>query len=474
VHLRVGGVVRERGLLKERLSSVAMVDSVAMASRLGLAVFISVQLVACGEVSTLESPANTLSADPPASASAGANIIEQTPAQHKVAHFRTSDGVVALVLDRSGDPPKYQLDGTADIVELTVKEDRESWGRRLQGYYLVAPDGRRPFFIDEEGSITYSKGYDHYDLMFDKDVGPLGAATVRAALAPPAQALKATTDRLSAIAVRTRFPQFKAEDSANLAKVGEALSHVTADMFVHYASHGQSDWLPNREVVPQEFSGVEFGGVDYHADELWDPKTKAPGLAKFGGRNEGFSDWNAPKGNHMQVLTLEGYPPKLADGTPGVVWELDGTHATFVALDGGRYRVDLSRAGAGQTLDRGAGPRRAWPPPARDALLTVPDVSSLAKAGAVPQKNADDLIALDREWTKCAAGVWAGAQYAIETRKLTEAHYKDYVKKARSVCASTINKQEALLVAIVQSRLADRMALYAKARARAVAVGGDH
>jgi hypothetical protein len=312
------------------------------------------------------------------------------------------------------------------------------------------------------------------NLEIDKDVGALGAAAVRGTFEDSPAAIKATTDRLIAAAVRTRFPQFKVEDSANLDKVRGAVSRASADMFVHYASHGQTDWLPNREIAPGALSGMSSGGVAYSTDEVWDPKTNAPGLARFGGRNQGFSDPSTPKANHMQVITLAGYPPKIADGTPGVVWEVDGTHATFVALDGGRYRVDLSRADTGQTLDAGAGRPTAWPPPARDALLTVPDVSSLAKVGVVPQKSADELIAADREWTVCAANVWARAQSAIASRTFTEANYKDYVKKARTACAATIKKQEALLVTIVQARLADRMALYAKAKARVMAVGAGH
>jgi hypothetical protein len=399
-------------------------------------------------------------------------IAPATPAQYKLAHFRTPDGMIGLVLDRTGDKPKYQVDGQNDIVELTQKAERESWEHRLQGYFLVDPKGKRAFFLDEGGGITYQPDGDRYSLMYDKTVPALGAPTVTGTYTAPPPKYQATLDRLTAIAVRTKFPTFKPEDAASPARIGDAIAQATADMFVHYASHGQTDWLPHGNLVPDSFSGVSFGGVGYQSDDAWDPKAK--GLARYGGKNQGFSHYDTPKGNHMQVLTLQGYPPKLADGTPGLVWDLDGTRATFVTLDGGRYDVDLSKSDTGQTLDAGAGASSGWPPPATDALLTVHDVSSLAKAGAMPQKAADDLMAIDQQWTDCAAKVWAGAQRAIDSNKFTEADSKDFEKKVRTSCASMIQKQEALLVKDVEARLKDRMDLFTKAKARVTQVGADH
>jgi hypothetical protein len=391
-----------------------------------------------------------------------------TPAQHKLAHFRTPDGMIGLVLDRSGAKPRFQVDGRPDIIELTQKAEHDTWEGRLSGYFLIDPAGKRPFFIDEAGGITYLPDGDRYSLMFDKEVAPLGPATVTGVYAPPPPAYQATLDRLAAIAVRTKFPDLKSEDSANLAKVTDAVGRAGPDMFVHYAAHGQADWAPHMVFVPEAWKGVAFGGVAYSSDDPWDVKAK--GLAKYGGKNQGFSFSDTPKGNHMQVMTLQGYPPKLADGTPGVVWELEGTSAVFVSFDGGRYVVDLSKAGDnGQTLDAGAGSSASWPAPAQDALLTVPDVSSLAKAGAVPQKQSDDLLAFDQKWTDCAAKVWAGAQRQIDSGRFTEADRKDYGNKARATCATIIRGQEASLLKVVEARLKDRLALYATAKAR---VGG--
>jgi hypothetical protein len=424
--------------------------------------------VACGGESP---PAATPKSAPAASADATGHIAPETPAQHKLAHFRTADGMIGLTLDRSGDKPKYQVDGQKDIVEMTMKPDRENWGHELQGYFLVAPDGKRPFFIDESGGVTYNSGNDHYALMWDKDVPALGAPTVTGAYTEPVPAYKIAGERLNAIAVRTKFPQFKAEDSANLSKVGDAVSMATKEMFVHFAARGDKDASLYRRIVPQSFDGVSFGGVGYTSDEAWNPK--ATGLAKYGGRNEGFSHYDTPKGNHMQVMTLDGYKPALADGTPGLVWEIDGTNAVFVTLDGDRYEVGLAHSDKGATLDAGTGPTASWPSPAQDALLTVHDVSSLAKAGALPQKAADDLLGVDEDWTKCAAGVWAGAERVVDTLRFTDADRKDYEKKVRTKCASFINKQEAMILGIVEARLKDRLALLAKAKARVSSVAAD-
>jgi hypothetical protein len=417
--------------------------------------------LACGGSSSPASPATAPTAT--------GSIRQLTQAQNKVAHYASADGTLGLVLDRSGDKPKYRVDGAADIVELTMQEDR--FGGELRGYFLVAPDGKRPIYITVDGSLKYFRGQDELWLNTDKPATALPAATVTGTYVAPKPAYQATLDRLTGVAVRTKLSQFKPEDSASLAKVGDAVSQATADMFVHFASHGSKDYLPSLTLVPESFHGIEFGGVARDTDVKWDPTAK--GLAKYGGKNEGFSSYETPKGNHMQVMKLAGYPPPLADGTPGLVWDLNGTTATFVTLDGGRYNFDLSNADKGANLDAGAGPQSGWPAPLQHPLLDVAAVSSLAKVGALPQKSIDDLLALDQQWTECAAKQWAGAQRTVDTGRFTEADRKDWVKKARTACASSIKKQEAMLVVLIEARNKDRQALMDKAKARVASVGAD-
>jgi hypothetical protein len=419
-------------------------------------------LMACGGGTPPPSPA-------PAPSAASESVRSLTQAQLSVAHYRTADGIYGLVLDRTGGKPKYRLDGQPDIIEMTMSEDR--FAGELRGYFLTAPDGKRPFYITTGGHILFNHGDDRLDLNSDKPADPLPEATVTGTYAAPPPAYKATVDRLSAITVRAKLSQYKPEDAADLGKVGDAIGQATADMFVHYVSQGAKDWRPHMALVPDTFRGVEFGGVVRESDDKWDPAAK--GLAKYGGRNEGFSHYDTPKGNHMQVVELAGYPPPLADGTPGVVWDVDGTRAIFVALDGGRYVVDLSSSEKGATLEAGAGPQSAWPTAVQQPLLDVSAVSSLAKAGVLPQTRADDLLALDTEWTTCAARTWAGAQRAIDTGKFSEADRKDMEKKVRATCAAIVQKQEKMLVAIVEGRLKERQGLFDKAKARVKAAGAD-
>ena len=128
---------------------------------------------------------------------------DRTPAQHKLAHFRSADGVMGITLDRTGDKAKLQVDGQKDIVELTMASERSKWNGALEGFFFVAPDGKRPIFIDEGGGITYLSGNDHIAMLFDKDVAALGPATIRGTYVAPPPVYKIAIDRLKPLAVRT-------------------------------------------------------------------------------------------------------------------------------------------------------------------------------------------------------------------------------------------------------------------------------
>jgi hypothetical protein len=435
---------------------------------LGVALF----FVACG--GSAPPPQSTATNAPAGGADAGDGVLRPiTQGQLKCAHYATGDGVIGLVLDRTGDHPKVQVDGEKDIVELTLEEDRHFGERR--GWFLKRPDGRNMLYLTVNGGLTIYKGSDEFHLNSDKPADPLGAATLGGQYVEPTPSWKVAADKLNPLSVRAKFTQFKPEDSANLARVADALALATADMFFHYASHGDKNSSPYRRVVPQSFDGVSFGGVGYTSDDAWDPK--AAGLAKYGGKNEGFSHYDTPRGNHMQVMTLSGYKPSLAEGAPGLVWEVNSTTAVFVTFDGDRYDVPTTQ------LDPGAGSPGSWPPAVQDALLDVHDVSSLAKAGAMPQKAVDDLMAADQDWTKCAAGVWAPIVKLVDQTTpasnvilivpdaFTEATRKQYEQKARTTCSAIIKKQESMLVKLVEARSKDRLALLDKAKARLAALG---
>lgn len=417
---------------------------------------VAVALVACGETPPPVTPAPAVSAAP---------VVPTTPDQLKLAHFTSPDGMHGFVLDRSAEPYKLRMDGSNDVVELTKREDRHSG--QLRGYWLHRPDGTRPVYLSTSGGLTLYVGRDEFHVSGDRVVEALPAATVAGQYVEPPPPYKATVDRLTAVAVRTKFPEVKAEDSAKLDKIGEVMAKASADMFVHFVARGQDSWVPRQVVVPDSFSGIAFGGVAHKSDDKWEPGAKgAKGLALHGGKNRGFSTYGS-RGNHMQVSTLEGYPPKLADGTPGLVWEVDGTSAVFVTLDGTRFTVDLSAADKGQTLEAGAGPAAKWPAPFQHALLDVPMVSSYAKAGAMPQKAIDDLLKLDEDWNTCAQKTWKGAEKKVDTHQFNEADRKEWTAKVEKACKKSVDAQEKLLVGLIEERLKARKELFAKAKAKA-------
>jgi hypothetical protein len=430
-------------------------------SLLPLALFLPL-LAACSETPPATTPAATTAAP------SAAPVVPTTQAQMDLAHFRTTDGVHGFVLDRSGDPIKLRVDGAADVIELTREEDRH--GGELRGYWLITPDGKRPVYINKGGSLRYYTGRDEFAVTADRTAEALPAPTVKGKYAPPRPAYQDTADRLTAVAVRTKMAQLKPEDSASLAKVGEALAQASADMFVHFVAGGQDSWLPRAEVVPDQFSGLSYGGVAHQTEDKWDGKGK--GLAAWGGVLKGFSEYNS-RGNHLNVMHMAGYPGKLAEGTPGIVWEVDGTRAVFVSLDGARYVVDLTGVEKGQTLAPGAGPQAKWPAPLAAALLDVHLVSSYAKAGVMPQKAIDDLTALDDEWNTCAQKTWKGAERKIDSGKFSEADRKDWVLKVEKACKKSVDAQAKLLVQMIEARNKERLALLEKAKARVAAVGAD-
>lgn len=426
-----------------------------------ISITLAASLVACGETPPPATP-------PTPSATPDADLLHATPAQLKLAHFKSADGMHGFVLDRSGEPIKYQVDGSKDIVELTQDEDRKSGD--LKGYWLTAPDGSRPLYISTGGGIRYFHGRDELPVLPDRKADALGAPTIKGKYVPPRPAYEATVERLKGVSVRVKMSAMKPEDSAKLDKIGEAIAQASAEMFVRYVARGQDSWLPRPVPVPDAFSGMEYGAVAHQTDEKWDPTAK--GLVKWGGKLKGFSQYNS-RGNHMQVMKMAGYPPKLADGTPGIVWEVDGTTAVFVTLDGGRYTVDLSGADKGQTLEPGAGPEARWPAPLQAALLDVHWVSSYAKAGAMPQKAIDDLTKLDDQWNECAQKTWKGAEKKIDSHKFTEGDRKEWVLKVERACKKSVDAQEKVFLQLIEARAKERSALHEKAKARVAAVGAN-
>ncbi len=388
-----------------------------------------------------------------------------TDAQHNVAHFRTADGLYGFVLDRSGENAKLQVDGEKDIIELTQKEERSKSGE-LSGYRLVDPANAVRLLISVNGSISYLRGKDELPVTPDKEASPLGAATV---VGPPVEKARtpAAYEKLAAdlqsISVRAKFPEQKPEDSANLAKIEAVFAKADVSMFVRYKKPSQSGWAGRAEVVPSNFSGIGYAGGDFATDD--DEANRHKLALKHGMKLIGISSAESDVGNHMLVRRSD-KRDELADKTPGLVWEVDGSRVVFITFDGARYVVDLNQSSANDVpIERGAGPQASWPAPLQDTYADITYVSSLVKAGAHPQRTVDELEAVDKEWNDCVAKAWKPKRIAKDVS------YRAEAVKIHKGCRTVLDKLETTLVKFIDERAIARTALHEKAVARAKQVG---
>lgn len=389
-------------------------------------------------------------------------------------HYVTGDKLVGLVVDRSDGKIKVRVDGTTDVIELTPEEDRH--GGELRGHFLTTPEDKHMMYLDTGGGLTYYKGRDELRMQRDHSTDPLPAATLAGPPVKKKLPYQILDEQLDAISVRKKLPQYTALDASNLAKVSAAFDQVDASMVVHYVLRDPNGWLPHNVFTPQNVSGTSFGGGAWQTDELWDRNKK--GLAKYGGSVKGYSEYESI-GNHLFVQTMKGYPAPLANGTPGIVWEMDSTTAVFIAFDGARYTVDVGHQSVekGAPIEMGPGPMASWPPPLQHSLMGIPEITALAKAGAIPQKTGDDLLLIDDEWNKCAQKTWATAKPEIDKLKATDMNWstragrgeqlhEKWVENVRAKCKPTTEKLEKAVVAVIEARDKERLAIFEKAKTK--------
>jgi hypothetical protein len=283
-------------------------------------------------------------------------------------------------------------------------------------------------------------------------------------------------EELEAISVVKRMPQFKPEHAGNLAKVADALASAGKEMFVTYAAPDPdaARWAP----APSVIGGTDHAGASfspYPGDTPWD-KARG-GLLQHGGVLEGVSRFQGA--TRLDLRAAKGFPPPLAKGTPGLVWEMDSTRAVLVTLDGGRYFVSVTHdvMEKGAPLVKGVQAPSAWPPPLQHALVDATVVSYLAKADSVPKPAAEELDALDDQWRACARKAWDSSKKdfdAIKTgpgdamAKTTrmEQLAKRWEEKIQKQCGAAVTKTEKALVAFIEGRNKERLALFEKAKAR--------
>lgn len=387
-----------------------------------------------------------------------------TTAQLKLGHFTTADGMHGFVLDRTGAAARLKLDGAADIIELTMEEDRERGGE-LRGYRFVDPENKQRIYITTGGGLIYFHGGDEFRVTFDRDAQPLGSPTVAGKPAKPTPLYEKRGAALAPIAVRTRFSTFTTLDASKLDKVAEAFDKADASMFVRYKDPGKDGWRAYLTVTPSEINGIGYGAQDYATDD--DEDKRHTKLAKHGAIIRGYSSPESMQGNHVIVRKADNTSLTLQDGMPGLIWEVNGTTAVFVAIDGGRYHVDISQEA--EAIEKGAGPDSKWPKPAADTYADLTMISALAKAGAGGDQVVAEIEKVDGEWNACVVKGWKGAQAKIDTGKLSVGQIKAEIKKLHKGCNKHMDAMETVIVRWIEARTKARLDVHAKAAVKAKA-----
>jgi hypothetical protein len=395
-----------------------------------------------------------------------------TQGQLKVGHYASADGVVGLVLDRTGARPKVRVDGEKDIIELTMEEDRHGGERR--GWYLKAPDGKNVLYLGAHGDVRIYRGRDEIVVTSDKAADPLPAATIAGEYKRPKSDYDVTVEALTPLTVHAHSAaSWKPEDSGNLAKVGDALAAATPDMVVHVTELGSkaARWAPASRHIGNVHQGL--GGSVGHApsDDAWD-KTK-PGLAKFGGVLVPMrSEYGSP--NRLHLNTLKGWPPPLAAGTPGILWDVDDGTVVFLTFDGGRYEMSVSE---GKVVEPGPTPQASWPPPLQHALLDVDSIRGFAKGSAMPEKIGKDIEAADDAWWSCMNDQWKKAKAESDKIEASPSSANDKwgrlggVRKsaelaAPKTCEPKRKELDAALTKLIEGRNVERLSLLERSKAK--------
>jgi len=397
-----------------------------------------------------------------------------TQGQLAVAHYASGDGTIGLVLDRTGKTPKLQLDGEKEITELTMVEDTS--GSRRVGWYLRAPDGRNVIYLSTNGWMEILRGRDRFALTSDAAAKPLPPATITGQWVAAKSEWDRHVETLTPLALRTRFAQFAPEDSGNIAKVAEAMALVTPDMLVRLAERGTSEahWSPaSPRIGTTDYASGSFNLAP--SDTSWSGAKAKGGLAKWGGDlDHGGVHFGRP--SRPRMYALKGWAPPLALGTPGFIWEIEGSTVVFITLDGGRYEMGVGNVAA-PLVEKGAGASSSWPAPLQHALVDMSTVHMFAKAKAVPEDVVKEIDALDAGFSECVDKVWKTAKddaERIEASSLSandkwgrlSGIAKSAEQRAPKACAPELKKLEARLVTVIDTRNRERVALHEKAKSR--------
>jgi hypothetical protein len=407
-------------------------------------------------------------AQKPAETATQAKTERKVP-EWQLGKYSTGDGMVQLIIDRTGERTKLQLRGTKDIIELTPQEVRDRG--ELRGTVFVAPSGARMLFVDTGGGMTYLRDRDELPLRRDGDAEPLGAATVTGAPKPPPppekSAIEQERERLAAFTVVGHMTGFTSEQAADPAKIAEAIEKAPKAFWMQTADEA---WY-----APVAYEGHN-GGLGFEKEPDGGPPTaaeKQSPLAKF-------NAWLRPSyelTRFTQQWAKSSWPKlyefeyrDLPTQSPVLLWELTQEHAVLVSLDGGRYLASPVSNGRA-LLAPGVSPKTKWPTAVRNSLLHLGSVNQLAKQGLVDKKVAADLDTAWKGWGPCAVKVFEGAKTDLDSPKADRrALLERYDAKARTTCKE-FKTIETNLAKVISERDKLRATLLAKNVARLEALG---
>lgn len=421
----------------------------------------SAALAACG-------PATPSAATPDAPGSTDKNARPSL----KLAHFTTGDEAVGFVFDQTGATPKLRMDGSNDIVELTP--EIEMRGPFKAGTAYWTPGGDRVLYIDRYGHVTLYTETGPQSVYAKGKPSPLGTATVTGQYTPPKSNADLRAERYSALAIRTKMSGYQPEDSGNLKKVALALAQADRAMFVQFVGSA-SRWVPASPMIG--ISEHSLGVGKYTAKKKYDPKAK--GLEGFGAT----IDPHAPLGERgrLTLVPLDGFPKPLAHGTPGVIWEVNGSTAVFVTLDGGRYHIAL---GEEDPFAAGLPPVADWPKPLQHSLLDDEAIEYFAKAKIMTKATEKSVLSHFAAYGDCTEAHWKEGERAMDAlddemadEKLTwadrQARLRKVARKYRdsveAKCKPHIEALEKALLNQIDRRDRERLRLY---EATKKAIGG--
>ncbi len=407
----------------------------------------------------------------------------------KLGHYSSPDGSVGLVLDRTSDKPKIRMDGSKDIVEAFV-EDEVRGGDVVARKYRGA-DTKIILRVDAHGGVELYRNVGTVHLVRDADADALGAATQVGVAAPPSDR-EVLDKKYAGLTVMKRFPEFKPQDSGNLAKVKEAFSKATKDMWLTFQP-GKENYEPiyspaSGHIDNTIHAGAGLGG--HPAEDGWEKNSQ---LAKFGAvvrgatiapeqsmqlrtqsHVESGTTFLSNSNTNIRMYDLKATKKPLAAGTPGLLWETDDG-LVFVTVDGGRYRVVHYQDAP---FVEGVAAPSSWPPPLQHSLLDRDSLDYLVKGNASQTKAATELDAIEKRYQECSDKTWNASK--DQFKGITTADLQWHTKAARGgvlaekivtqvdkACGKEVAAYEKALVGAIEARNKERTALYEDSKATA-------